>query len=131
MLVHISSLKSVWKPPELCLLSYHIFGFLSIVFSSICLFVFLSFHLSVFSSFCLFVFLSFCLYTQRANQQKLSGFADTLHNVLFGQYHFLASEQAKTYLKIYVLIYHSTYICPSLFGWKENLTFKETVTFKL
>ena len=55
----------------------------------------------------------------------------SLHNVLFGQYVFLPTEQAETYLKIYVLIYHSTYICPSLFGWKENLIFKEAVTFKL
>ena len=54
-----------------------------------------------------------------------------LHNVLFVQYVFLPTEQAETYLKIYVLIYHLTYICPSLFGWKENLIFKETVTFKL
>ena len=37
---------------------------------------------------------------------------------------FLSTEQAETYLKIYVLIYHSTYICPSLFSWKENF-FKE------
>ena len=29
-----------------------------------------------------------------------------LHNVLFGQYVFLPTEQAETYLKIYVLIYH-------------------------
>ena len=27
--------------------------------------------------------------------------------------------------------WYSTYICPNLFGWKENLIFKETVTFKL
>ena len=39
---------------------------------------------------------------------------------------FLPTEQAETYLKICVLIYHSTYICPSLFNWKENLIFKET-----
>ena len=44
---------------------------------------------------------------------------------------FLPTEQAETYLKIYLLIYPSTYICPSLFGWKENFIFKETVTFKL
>ena len=55
----------------------------------------------------------------------------TLHNVLFGQYVFLPTEQAANYLKIYVLIYHSTYICPTLFGWKENLIFKKTVIFKL
>ena len=34
---------------------------------------------------------------------------------------FLPTEQAETYLKIYILIYHSTYICPNLFGCKENL----------
>ena len=55
----------------------------------------------------------------------------TLHNVLFGRYVFLPTEQAETYLKIYVLIYHSTYICPSLFGWKESFIFKDTVTIKL
>ena len=53
------------------------------------------------------------------------GESSSLHNVLFGQYVFLPTEQAETYLKIYVMIYHSTYICPSLFGWKENLIFKE------
>ena len=36
---------------------------------------------------------------------KLVGF-QTMHNVLFGQYVFLPTEQAETYLKIYVLIYH-------------------------
>ena len=30
----------------------------------------------------------------------------SVHNVLFGQYVFLPTEQADTYLKIYVLIYH-------------------------
>ena len=50
-----------------------------------------------------------------------------LHNVLFGQYVFLPTEQAETYLKIYVLIYHSTYICPSLFGWKENILPKQHI----
>ena len=43
---------------------------------------------------------------------------------------FLPTEQAETYLKIYILIYHSTYICPNLFGLMENLIFKETVIFK-
>ena len=33
-----------------------------------------------------------------------------LHNVLFGQYVFLPTKQAETYLKIYVLMYHLTYI---------------------
>ena len=37
----------------------------------------------------------------------------------------------ETYLKIHALVYHSTYICPSLLSWKENLIFKETVIFKL
>ena len=54
-----------------------------------------------------------------------------LHTVQIGWYIFLLTEQAETYLEICVLIYHSTYICPSLFGWKENLIFKETVIFKL
>ena len=54
-----------------------------------------------------------------------------MHDVLFVQYVFLPAEQTDTYLKIYVLMYHSKYICPSLFGWKENLIIKETVTFKL
>ena len=49
----------------------------------------------------------------------------TLHNVLLGHYVFLPTEKAKTYLEIYVLTYHSTYICPRRFGWKENLIFKE------
>ena len=55
----------------------------------------------------------------------------TMHNVYFVQYVFLPTEQAETYLKMCVLIYHSTCICPNLFGWKENLIFKETVIFKL
>ena len=54
-----------------------------------------------------------------------------LHNGLLGQYVFLTTKQADTYLKTYVLVYHSTNICPSLSGCKENLIFKETVTFKL
>ena len=54
-----------------------------------------------------------------------------MHDLLFVQYVFLPAEQTDTYLKIYVLMYHSKYICPSLFGWKENFIFKETVTFKL
>ena len=53
-----------------------------------------------------------------------------LHNVLFGQYVFLPTKQAETYLKIYVLMYHLTYIWTSLFGWKENLIFKETKSLK-
>ena len=51
-----------------------------------------------------------------------------MHNVPFVQYVFLPTEQAVTYFKIYVLIIHLTYICPSLFGWKENMIFEETVS---
>ena len=47
-----------------------------------------------------------------------------MHNVHFWYYFFLPSEQAETYLKICVLINYSTYICPSLFGWKENILHK-------
>ena len=49
-----------------------------------------------------------------------------LHNVLFAQYVFLPTEQAETYSKIYVLIYHLTYICPSLCGWKEKWFLRKT-----
>ena len=55
----------------------------------------------------------------------------TLHNVHFGYYVFLPTEQAETYLKSCVLINYSTYICLCLFGWKVNMILKETVTFKL
>ena len=55
----------------------------------------------------------------------------TLYNVLFVQYVFLPTKQAEIYLKIRVLIYHLTYICPSLFGLNENIIFEETVIFKL
>ena len=55
----------------------------------------------------------------------------TLHNVHFVKYVFLPTEQAETYLKSCVLINYSTYICLCLFGWKENMILKETVTFKL
>ena len=54
-----------------------------------------------------------------------------LHNVLFGQYVYLATEQAETYLKICVLIYHLTYICPSLFDCEVNTFFFIFVIFKL
>ena len=43
---------------------------------------------------------------------------------------FLPTEQADTYLKIYLLIYHSTYICPSLFGWKGKLDFQGNRDFQ-
>ena len=39
-----------------------------------------------------------------------------LHNVYFVQYVFLPTEQAVTYLMIWVLIYYLTNIRPSLFG---------------
>ena len=52
-----------------------------------------------------------------------------MHNMLFVQYVVLPTEQAE--LKIYVLIYHSTFTCPTLFGWMETMVFEETVIFKL
>ena len=50
-----------------------------------------------------------------------------------GEYVFLPTEQAdtETYLKIYVLINHLTYIRPSLFSCKENIILEETMIFKL
>ena len=54
-----------------------------------------------------------------------------IHNVLFGQYVFLPTEQTETYLKICVSINFSTYICPCMFGWKENMILEETVSSKL
>ena len=54
-----------------------------------------------------------------------------LHNVLFVHYVLLPTEQAETYPKIHVSKYHSTYNCPSLFDWKENMIFEETVNSKL
>ena len=54
-----------------------------------------------------------------------------VHNVHNGQYVFLPPAQAKTYHKIYVLIYHWTYICPILFSWKENMKKIIFVIFKL
>ena len=55
----------------------------------------------------------------------------TLHNVHFGKYVYLPTEQAETYLKRCVLINYSTYICLCLFGWKENMINEETVSSKL
>ena len=46
-----------------------------------------------------------------------------LHSVLFVQYVFIQTEQAETYPKIYVLMYHLTYICTSLFDWRENMIY--------
>ena len=51
------------------------------------------------------------------------GESSSLHNVLFGQYVFLPTEQAETYQNISFNIYLS--------GWKKNLIFEETVIFKL
>ena len=41
-------------------------------------------------------------------RNHLELFSSALHNVYFAQYVFLPTEQAETYLKICVLIYHST-----------------------
>ena len=57
--------------------------------------------------------------------------AVAMHNVHFGYYVFLPTEQAETYLKRCVLINYSTYICLCLFGWKENMINEETVSSKL
>ena len=54
-----------------------------------------------------------------------------MHNVLFVQYVFRPTEQAETNLKFFILQYYLLYICPSLFSWKENMNFEETVSFKL
>ena len=48
----------------------------------------------------------------------------TLHNVLFVQYIYLATEQAQTYRKSCSLIYLVTYICPSAFDCEENAFFR-------
>ena len=48
-----------------------------------------------------------------------------MHNVLFVQYVFLPTKQAETYPKIYVLMYHLTYICTSLFDWRENMIYNK------
>ena len=53
-----------------------------------------------------------------------------LHNVLFGQFEFLATEQAETYFKICVLISHLTYICPSSFDCEELIQKNVFVNFK-
>ena len=55
----------------------------------------------------------------------------TLHNVHFGKYVYLPTEQVETYLKRCVLINYSTYICLCLFGWKVNMINEETVSSKL
>ena len=48
-----------------------------------------------------------------------------VHNVHFGKYVYLPTEQAETYLKRCVLINYSTYICLCLFGWKVNMIKKK------
>ena len=66
--------------------------------------------------------------------ERLMGIQESssaVHNVLFGQFEFLATEQAETYLKICVLIYHLTYICPSLFDCEVNMKKIIFVIFKL
>ena len=74
---------------------------------------------------------------EKLSQQKMehetevSTFPSALHNVHFGNYVYLPTEQAETYLKSCVLINYLTYICLCLFGWKVNMILKETVTFKL
>ena len=47
----------------------------------------------------------------------------SLHNVLFVQYIYLATEQAQTYRKSCSLIYLLTYICPSAFDCEVNAIF--------
>ena len=70
-------------------------------------------------------------------QLGLSGIVDywevppPLHNVHFGKYVYLPTEQAETYLKRCVLINYSTYICLCLFSWKENMIHEETVSSRL
>ena len=59
---------------------------------------------------------------------KISFYA--LHNVLFVQYVFLPTKQGETYLKIYVLIYRSTYIYLSLLSWKGKLDFQGNRDFQ-
>jgi len=55
----------------------------------------------------------------------------TLHNVYFVQYICRATEQAKTYLRIWVLVSHVTYICPCLFECAKNTLLHIFVIFKL
>ena len=43
--------------------------------------------------------------------------------IYYGQYVYLATEQAETYLKICTLINYLTYICPSLFECAERTLF--------
>ena len=57
---------------------------------------------------------------KQTQKNKLVSIAP-MHNVHFGYYVYLPTEQAETYLKSCVLINYSTYICLCLFGWKENI----------
>ena len=54
-----------------------------------------------------------------------------LHNALFVQYLLLATEQVGSYFKSCVLLYHLTYIYPSLFGCEQNTFVNIFVRFKL
>ena len=65
------------------------------------------------------------------SDQVVQNYLAAVHNVHFGYYVFLPTEQAETYLKSCVLINYSTYICLCLFGWKENMINEETVSSKL
>ena len=42
-----------------------------------------------------------------------------------------STEQAETYVKNFVLIFHITYIFDPAFDWKTHMFFEETVIFKL
>ena len=46
-----------------------------------------------------------------------------VHNVLFVQYIYLATERGETYRKICLLIYLLTYISPSSFDCEVNTSF--------
>ena len=54
-----------------------------------------------------------------------------VHNMYFVQYVFLLSEQAETYLKVCVLIYHLTFIFSQVVRLEGKHDFEENVIFKL
>ena len=54
-----------------------------------------------------------------------------LHNVLFVQYLFLATERGGTWPHTSQLWYHSTYFNPNSFGCEENTFMNVFVSFKL
>ena len=56
---------------------------------------------------------------------------EPVHNVYIVQFFFPSTERGQTYLKISVLSYHSTYICPSSFDRGENGENLISVTLKL